>query len=175
MEDTNIKICRMCAEPIKAMARLCPHCRTDQRQSALTLVVAPWLVFPILLLVGLGGLSLAYRMFDPGKDFAPFKDRFEVVSSSMLFSTNQNELYITTVGTVRNNSDYAWKEVQMEVRYFDRESKLIDVGAQVYSELVVQPRSESAFRVRTRADQPEQAYASHKVFVRSGKDIRRWP
>src|SRR2546423_1231077 len=106
MEDLNNKICWMCAEPINATAKLCPHCRTDQRQSALTVDVAPWLFLPIMLLMGIGGLSLAYRMFDPGKDFAPFKNRFEVVSSSMLFSTNQSELYITTVGTVRNNSDY---------------------------------------------------------------------
>jgi hypothetical protein len=178
MEDQtqNAKTCRMCAETINVAARLCPCCRTDQRKSAVTLMlVVPWLGWLLMLLMGLGVVSLASRMLDPGRDFAPFRDRFEVVSSSMQFSKNEKGQYVTTVGTVRNNSDFAWEDVQMEVRYFDRENKLVDVGAHRFSDVALQPHSESAFRVRVLADQPETDYASHKVYVRSAKDIKRWP
>ena len=93
----------------------------------------------------------------------------------MQFGTGERGRYVTTVGTVKNDSDYGWKDVQIEVRYFNQEGKLIDVGIQFISDVIIQPHSESAFRVRTIADQPESLYASHTVSVRTAKDIRRWP
>ena len=165
----------MCAEAIKPAARLCPHCRTDQRRSAIIYTIAPWLMWPLILVFSGGLFLLMSRLFTPGRDFAPFRNQFEVVSSSMQFSQTERGPYVTTVGTIRNNSDYPWKEVQLEARYFGKADKLIDVGVQIFSDLVVQPHSESAFRIRTFADQPTNEYASHKVLVRSGKDIRQWP
>jgi len=179
MDDQDTRTCRICAETIKRAARLCPYCRADQRKSAINIIPPPWLAWlgwSVMLLVVLGGLSVAYRMFNSGKDFAPFRDQFAIVSSSMEFSKRENGQHIiTTIGVVRNNCDYAWKGVQLEVRYFDQEGKLIDMGVEMFSDVLVQPHSESAFRVRTFADRPESAYASHKVFVRSAEDIRRWP
>lgn len=176
MDDANTRTCPLCAEAIKPAARICPYCHAQQRKSVVFAnAMVPWLVWPVVLFVVIGGFMLAVRLFDRGRDFAPFRAQFSIVSSSMELTTNQNGRSVTTVGMVRNDSDYAWKEVQLEVRYFDRNDKLVDVGAQGYSDVTVQPHSESAFRVRTLADQPESAYASHKVYVRSAKDIRRWP
>jgi len=175
MNDPTTKTCRMCAETIKAAARLCPYCRTDQRQSAVIVTIAPWLMGFLLLAFFVGGFSVVYRLFTPGRDFAPFRNQFEIVSSSMQFNQNEKGAWVATVGTIRNNSDYAWKEVQLEARYFDSAGKLIDVGVQTFSDVVVQQHSESAFRIRTIAGQPTNAYASHKVLVRSGRDIRQWP
>src|SRR5262245_21129171 len=128
MSDPNTKTCRMCAETINAAARLCPYCRTDQRQSTIIVTIATWLSSLLLLAFFGGAFYFIYHVFTPGKDFAPFRNQFEVVSSSMQFNQNDKGTYVTTVGTVRNNSDQAWKEVQLEVRYFDGTNKLIDVG-----------------------------------------------
>lgn len=173
MTEPDTRICPFCAETIRRAARLCPHCRTLQGRWSAYLGVALALMTLTFLVVVAGGAFVAYRLFNPGKAFAPYRDQFSITTSSRQFSTNERGRYVTTVGTVRNNSDYAWKEVQLEVRYFDQQGKLIDVGNQIIS--AVEPHSESAFRVRTLADQPESRYENHKVYVRTGKDINRWP
>ena len=175
MEEQQTKICPLCAETGKAAAKLCPHCRSDLRRSAIRIDVAPWLIWPLLLLFFCGALVVFYRVVYPWQDFASCRNQVVVSSSSMQFGTGERGRYVTTVGTVKNDSDYGWKDVQIEVRYFNQEGKLIDVGIQFISDVIIQPHSESAFRVRTIADQPESLYASHTVSVRTAKDIRRWP
>ena len=128
-----------------------------------------------MLLFFCGCLIFFYRVAYPGKDFASCRDQVVIISSSMQFGAGERGRYVTTLGTVKNNSDYGWKETQLEVRYFNQDGKLIDVGVQFFPDVIIQPHSESAFRVRMLADQPDSAYASHKVFVRTAKDIRRWP
>jgi hypothetical protein len=128
-----------------------------------------------LLLFFCGALVVFYRVVYPGKDFASCRNQVIIGSSSVQFSAGERGRYVTTVGIIKNDSDCGWKDVQLEVRYFNQDGKLIDVGTQIFSDVVVQPHSESAFRVRTLADQPEPAYASHKVVIRTAKDTRRWP
>ena len=176
MEESQTKICPACAEAVKVTAKLCPFCRSDQRRStALNVKLAPWVAWPFWLLFICGCLIVFYRVAYPGKDFASCRSQVVISSSSMQFSNGERGRYVTTIGTITNISDCGWKDVQLEVRYFNQDGKLIDVGTQYISDLFVQPNSESAFRVRTLADQPDSAYASHKVLVRTAKDIRRWP
>ena len=165
----------MCAESINAAAKLCPHCRTDQRAGAILITFAPWfgIVFWLLIAAGVG--IFFYRVLDQGQNFTSVRNQVTVGSSEMQFSDGERGRYITTIGVITNGSDCGWKEVQMEARYFNKQGKLVDVGAQWFSDLVVQPHSESAFRIRTLADQPDEAYASHQVVIRTAKDIKRWP
>jgi hypothetical protein len=175
VEDQQTKICPVCAETVKAVAKKCPFCRADLRSSVIRIDPAPWFSWVFMLLFFCGALIVFYRVAYPGRDFSLCRNQIVVSSSSMQFSAGERGRYVTTVGTINNESDYGWKEVQLEVRYFNRNAKLIDVGVQIFPDIIIQPHSESAFRVRTLADQPESAYASHKVFVRTAKDIRRWP
>lgn len=175
MSDQETKTCKVCAETIKAAAKLCPHCRHDQRRGVLNPIHFNWVAWPFLLLIAIGCLTVFSRLVLPGKDFSKVRDQISVTSSSMQFSSGVKGRYITTVGMVSNASNYAWKDVQMEVRYLNQEGKLVDVGSEWFSDVVIQPRSESAFKIRTLADQEESAYASHKVVVRTARDINRWP
>jgi hypothetical protein len=116
------------------------------------------------------------RLVRPWEDFTKHREEVAVADSSVQFSeAGESGRYVTTLGTIKNSGECAWKNIQVEVRYFDQAGKLIDVGVQMVPDLVVQPHSESAFRVRTLADQPESIYASHKVVVRTARDERRWP
>src|SRR5215510_3880973 len=117
MQDPNTKTCAFCAETIKAAARLCPYCRSSQSKGAVHLIVAPALVWATVLLFMIGGASVIYRLVSPGRDFAPFRDQLKIVSSSVEFDRNENNPHVTAVGIVRNDSPYAWKDVQLEVRY----------------------------------------------------------
>lgn len=118
-------------------------------------------------------LIFADREFSPGRDFAEFRDQIGVVSSSMQFSKTEKGAYVSVVGLLTNRSQFEWKEVQLEARYYDKDGKLIDTGIERNYEAVMLPNSEAAFRIRTVADKPETAYANHKVFVRTAKDARR--
>lgn len=130
-------------------------------------------IFAVLFIAG--SLVIFYRVVHPRKDFAEVRDQVSVISSGRQFSSGEKGRFVTTVGVVSNATAYGWKEAQMEVRYFDQQGRLIDVGVQRLSDVTIQPHSESAFRIRSLADQEENAYASQKVFVRSARDIRRWP
>ena len=136
---------------------------------------APWFALAIWLLIATGVGIVLHRVLDHGQEFGSVRNLVTVTSSEMQFSNGEKGRYITTVGVITNGSDYGWKEVQLEVRYFDQQGKLIDVGAQWFSDVIVQSHAESAFRIRTIADQSDKTYASHRVMVRTATDIKRWP
>ena len=175
MNDQTEKTCPICAEAIKVAAKRCPYCLSDQRKGAFMIPLVPWLGMALWLMIAVGLAVIFLRVMNPGKDFTTVREQVAITSSELQFSSGEKGRYITTIGVITNGSDCGWKEVQMEARYFNKQGKLVDVGAQWFSELVVQPHSESAFRIRTIADQPDEAYASHQIVIRTAKDIKRWP
>jgi hypothetical protein len=110
-------------------------------------------------------------MLGQGRDFAEYRNQIRVVTSAMDFSQTDKEPYITTVGLLTNSSEFAWKDVQLEAQYFDDNGKLVDTGIERNLEAVVMPHAETAFRIRTLADKPESSYVSHKIMVRTAKDV----
>ena len=172
----EIKVCPLCAESIKIAAKVCPHCRHWQKKWSMenplvrgTLVTLP------LVLVWVGGVFFVARLFDRGRDFAEYRDQIVAIASTMSFNPTEKVPTISTVGTLKNNSTYSWKEVQIEVQYFDKDGKLIDTKSGRDFDDALLPNGERAFRLRTPADKPAANYASHKVFVRYAKDARAWP
>jgi hypothetical protein len=132
---------------------------------------------PVLLLAFLfvGGSIWLGRIFSPGTDFEPFRDQIVVEGSNMHFGQATNGNFISAIGTLRNNSPYAWKEIQLEAQYYDNDGRLIDTRTESRYGNVLPPGASQGFRLRTPADKPQSTYASHKVFVRSAKDARTWP
>jgi hypothetical protein len=85
---------------------------------------------------------------------------------------------VFVVGVVTNQSDFAWKNVGLEARLFDKGGKLIDViqaEDSSYSGVVVLPHAEAGFKIQSRATKNESDYATHKVFVGTAKDFSAWP
>ena len=173
--DSTQKTCPRCAEAISTAAKICPHCLADQRKGAISIQIVPWVGLAVWLLIAAGVGVVFYRVLDQGQEFSSVRGLVTVASSEMQFSNGEKGRYVTTVGVITNGSDCTWKEVQLEVRYFDQQGKLIDVGAQWFSDVIVQSHAESAFRIRTIADQSDKTYASHRVMVRTATDIKRWP
>jgi len=68
-----------------------------------------------------------------------------------------------------------WKNVVIEVQYFDQNGKLIGATAHEDRDLVLLPGGEHAFQVSASRDLPPDEYASQKVFVRDARDAARWP
>ena len=126
----------------------------------------------IIMAFALAPLVLVEHFFDPDRDFAPFHDQIVVTDSQMHYSQTEKGAFIAVVGTIKNNSKFSWKGVELEVQYFDKDGKLIDTTSDREYNATILPQVERAFRIRAQADRPEAAYASHKVFVRAAKDGR---
>ena len=174
-EGTESKPCAWCAEPIRVAAKACPYCRRLQpkwKWISEFLVVLPLVGFALLCFVGALWLK---QLFSPGRDFEPFRDQIVVEGSNMHFGQATNGNFVSAIGMIRNNSPYAWKEIQLEVQYYDKDGRMIDTRSESRFGDVLPPGATQAFRLRTQADKPQSAYADHKVFLRSAKDSRKWP
>jgi hypothetical protein len=111
--------------------------------------------------------------FQPKASPAEVIEQLAVVDSSVRF-TDQGECgFVSTVGTLRNEStNVAVEDIYVEVRYFDVDGTLIDAeGAEQYG-LVLLPGAEAAFSVRGRASSERLDYASHQVRVVSAEQAR---
>jgi len=174
-EGAETKPCDWCAEPIRVAAKVCPYCRRLQ---------SPWrrknqleagfsLVF--LGLMFFGGIFWLQFLFSPGRDFEKYKNQIAIINPEMHFGQTTNGNFISTIGQIRNESPYAWKDFQIEVQYFDKDGRMIDTRTDNRYGDVTPAGETQAFRIRGPADKPEAAYSTQKIFVRSAKDSRKWP
>lgn len=96
-----------------------------------------------------------------------------VLDSSIRCSQTGDCVFVSSVGTIRNNSaEITADDIYLQVRYFDADGNLVDAeGSKEYG-LDLLPGQEAAFSIRGRASSPASDYASHKVTVLSAKDAR---
>lgn len=168
------KACAWCAEPIRLAARVCPHCRRMQPRWARRIWVE-LVVFCALFAGGGAWLLLTLRSsLGPGRSFEPHRHQLVVVSSERHWSSATNGNFISVIGQLRNDSPHAWKQIELEVQYFDAQGRLIDTRSDTLW-ATVPPGATHSFRVRGPADKPESAYASHHVRVNWAKDARTLP
>jgi hypothetical protein len=183
VETEQTKICPLCAETIKAAAKVCPHCRTWQKkwsfqnpQTTQSVGAIIWLVVIIVVLIGLG--CFLDHLIGPKRDFVPYQGRIAVVSSEVSFRMSGSNLTVSVVGVITNQTDFAWKNVGLEARLFGKDGKLIDViqaSDSSYNGVVVLPHAEAGFKIQSRAAKNESDYATHRVLVGTGKDFNAWP
>lgn len=172
------KVCPLCAETIKAAAKVCPHCRHWQKKWALQ---NPQMVATLMMLVIFGyatGLVIFLdHVFNRKHDFAQYQSQIAVVSSGTSFHISESNLTVSVIGVITNQSDVGWKDVGIEAQFFDGTGQMIDViqATGEYRELTVLPHSEASFKIQGRANKKEGEYKSTRVFVRTGTDVDAWP
>lgn len=174
-DSVETKPCEDCAEPIRIAAKVCPYCRRLQPPWRIKKQWESWLSLAFVVSMGLGGMIWLNLLFSPGRDFEKFKSQIVIVNSEMHYTQMTNGNFISTIGQIRNDSPYAWKDIQMEVQYINKDGKMIDTRTEnCYGEII--PAGETqAFRIRGPADKPETEYSTQKVIVRSAKDSKKWP
>jgi hypothetical protein len=161
--------CSSCREAITAGARKCPHCHAWQSRFAVWFHrLAPFLAFlPLVFLV------LIFRDgFRSSANFSAYRDSLIVVKSTAHYSDAAEKCgaMISVIGTIRNNSDVPWKDLYLEVRYFDSAGTMVDTQSAEQYDLLIPAGGEVAFRVRGPAIRAEQDYVSHKVTIVGAKD-----
>jgi len=175
MESTS-KVCHQCGEEIKRAARKCPYCQSWQKGANSILANQPATVSLLALIpITIFMIYASSRMFGNKAEFGKYQHLIVVQDSRLHYQKEGDTSSISTIGTIKNNSDKKWKEVYLEVQYFNESGALIDTQADKDWSLVLPPNSETAFRVRQQADKPASEYKTHKVFVKDAEEGGRWP
>ena len=172
MSDEISMVCPYCAEPVKTAAKICPWCR--QWLSLFSLrnpAVFVMIFYFCMVVVAFGFFIFLQRMFDPGINFSPYRDSISIVESRMNLEDAGKDSSVHVVAVITNQTDIAWKQVQLDVRFFNKAGALID--ARVYHDVaIVVPHGESAFRINTKPSYPLSDYDSYKLYIRSARDAR---
>lgn len=176
--SAEVKECPICCEVINARAKKCPHCQHWQsRVHTIVLHPAFGIVFgmlPLSLIYAAGAWLLHRAVNAESRDFTPHVGEMTVLESKISFFGNDEEPRVMTVGSLRNDSPYAWSNLELDVKYFDSGSRLIDAASdKTYK--TVPAGSELAFAVTSPAHQPVETYASHEVTVRWAEEPENWP
>ncbi len=176
MESPESKTCRWCAEAIKPAARICPYCGRGTKDIAIN-IPAPFdkLLAGLFVLGVLAVFCLLLYGLRPTRDFAPYQQELRVLESTLRISASTNGDRLVVIGSIRNDSRFAWKSLQLEVQYYDATNAFVDTATQVAWKDEIIPGDTRGFRISSQADQPHSMYASHRVFVRAARDPRSWP
>jgi len=169
------KPCDYCAEPIRTAARVCPYCRHLQSRWQFKKQLEAWSFLLVFGLMIFGGLYCMKNAIGPGRDFKQFQSQILISNPEMHFGASTNGNFISTIGQMQNQSPYSWKNIQLEVQYFDKDGRLIDTRMDERYGYVLPAGETQSFRIRGPADKPEAAYITQKVFVRAAKDSNTWP
>jgi hypothetical protein len=172
MSEASAKMCPYCAEQIRAAAKVCPRCR--QWLSLLSLrnpaVFVTVFIFG-LVVSGVGLIIFMDRLTDPGIDFAMYRNGISVVESHMNFGTEGKEPAVYIVAVITNKTDIAWKQVQLDVSFFNRAGTLIDARSGYYA-WTLYPHDDSALRINTTPSHPLTDYDSYKIVVNYARDAK---
>jgi hypothetical protein len=172
MSEENSKVCPYCAEQIKVTAKICPWCRQWLSMYSLRNPAVSAMVFFLCLLIFIVSfLAFFQRLLKPGVDFSPYRDSISVVESRMNLQDDDKKPMVNVVVIVTNKSEVAWKNIQTDVRFYDKSGTLIDAGAD-WGGGVISPHGELAFRIRTQPGRSLSEYDSYKIYVRAARDAR---
>lgn len=178
--QTETKVCKLCAETIKAAAVVCPHCR---RVQATWKIINPNLTaMATLTTVGIylvAGFLLINKIVGQ-RNFEPYKNQITILEStvSQRVLSNSNGVMVVITGTLTNGSNYSWKRMSLEGQLFGADGRLIDAipaKSDAFDDAVVAAHSAAAFKIETRTSRALADYASHKVSVQWAVDATSWP
>ena len=146
MENNNQKTCKVCYQSININAKRCPYCRHWQYKWATIFYHPIMAVLPIVLVFILMPVLISH-LFSQGKDFERYKNQIQITQSKLNFGEVEGCPKLIILGTLKNNSNVAWKEIQLEVRFYGKEGKLFDTGQTNEFIYILQPNSEAPFKI----------------------------
>src|SRR6267378_3729589 len=102
-ENEQTKICPLCAETIKAAAKMCPYCRNWQPVIKWSLLNNPRLLQSVASVFWAASIfgaifGLGYfleNLIGPKRDFAPYQSQIVVLSSDVNFRMSGSNLMVS--------------------------------------------------------------------------------
>ena len=174
MEENEKKLCKMCYKEIPSRAKKCPYCLHWQNKFSM-IGWNPALPIIIFLIPYIIIWYMFVSMFDKGKDFTPYRNQITISNSEIRFGEKKSGETIAVVGTMSNSSSIPWKDIQIEVRFYDSNGKMVDTEQQKDYPYEIPANGSAAFKVSTLREFPKDQYAKYDVVIISAQDARsRW-
>ena len=171
MNEVESKTCPLCCEPVRPAARKCPHCQHYLNKWVLAAYHPLIALSPMLIMVAIGFYLLS-RAIDRGESFEAFRSQVRVTHSELRPGELPTGPTVAVVGTIHNESNIAWKDLAIEVQFFDKSHKLIDTKQRRDYSLSLPPKGDCAFKVSQPREFDLADYASHEVRVITAKDAK---
>lgn len=175
MEEITSKTCKICYKEIDSRAKKCPYCQHWQYKFSMVVFHPAFAVFfvtiPFVAVFIFMGTTFK-DMVDKGEDFTPYRNQIAISEPELKFGETSCGPTVVAMGIMTNKSSLSWKDVQLEVRFYDNNNKLIDTGQKNKYSFVVPANDISTFKVSIPREFPEEQYGSCKVRILSAKDSR---
>ncbi len=171
MTEAESKTCPLCCEPVRPAARKCPHCHHYLNKWVLAAYHPLIAISPMLLAFGVGFYLLS-RVLDRGQSFEAFRSQVLISHSELQFGGLPAGPTVAVVGTLHNESNVAWKDLTIEVRFFDKSHKLIDTKQRQDYWLMLPPKGDSAFKVSQPREFDAANYASYEARIVTARDAK---
>ena len=176
LDTANSRTCPFCAEKIKREAKVCPHCRQwltlrSIRNPAITVWVYGLPHLAIYALFGILILTALNRFQNPKPDYTAFVNSLRVVESRMNWAETSSGLRLYITGVLTNQSEVAWRDIELECRFFDAKGQLAD-AAHPHAGLTIQPHDDAAFRAAVTPSRATNDYASFRLSVSTARNTK---
>ena len=66
------------------------------------------------------------RITSHGTDFSPYRDQVSITESRMTTSIENGVTNVYLVGILTNRSEFAWKNIRVDARFYDKAGVMID-------------------------------------------------
>jgi len=178
MEEMQSNLCKMCYKEIDSRAKKCPYCH--HWQSKFSMVVRnPAFGVAVVLMCFILTWSMFVmtfaKMWDKGEDFTLYREQISIGETKLKFGEHKcGGPSVIVMGDMINNSDVPWKDVNIEVQFYNRDKQLTDTDQKNKYSFVVPANDVSKFKVSMLREFPEEQYFSVKARVLSAKDARAW-
>ena len=176
LDAANRRTCPYCAESIKPEAKVCPRCRQwltlrSLHNPAITVWIyglphlAIWALLSMLLLQSLD------RFQNPKPNYTTFVHSLQVLESRMNWADTSNGPRIFLTGILTNQSEVAWRDIELECRFLDANGQLVD-AAHPHAGLTIQPHDDTAFRAVVSPSHASNDYVSFKLSVSTARNAK---
>lgn len=178
MNAGNQRECPFCAETILTEAKVCPHCHQwltlcSFRNPVVTTCVMTALLLALFAILWAGVVSYYGRLINSPPYYTEFLGTLRVTESRMGWGEQCDKTYIYITGVLTNQSQIAWKSVEFDCRFYDRNGKLVD-ASNGHGYFTINPNDDSAFRVSVTPAAPTNDYASFKISVSNARNGKSW-
>lgn len=168
----------MCCSEVAEKARKCPHCHHFQNRTvmilyhpafAATMVLVPFLTAFFLMLLSFE------KLFDQGRDFQVYRNQVTITESNLAFGDTKSGETVAVLGMMKNSGPVGWKDVLLQVEFFNQQGKRIDTEQRREFPFDIPPNETVPFKVSVRREFSKESYAKHAIRIISAKDSRaRW-
>jgi hypothetical protein len=116
-------------------------------------------------------LTALNRFQNPKPDYTAFVNSLRIMESRMNWAETSNGLRLYITGVLTNQSEFAWRDIELECRFFDAKGQLVD-AAHPHAGLTIQPRDDTAFRAVVTPSRATNDYASFRLSVSTARNTK---